>query len=155
MAPHRLPLIVLLCAGLIALACAGATQRRPRAASAAPSRLGVRQATPIVPPVTSGGEPLITPDLDGQVVQVAAGQIFLVQLGEEYRWQLHFDPSDAARSWLPVYMPRGAQGYYSIDQPGATVVLTASGATPCPAGADPSCTPAAGAQLQITLVTSP
>jgi hypothetical protein len=148
-------LIVLLCAGLVAGAYVGATQRSPRPTIAAPSRLGRQQATPIVPPVSSGGEPLITKDLDGQAVQVAAGQIFLVQLGDDYQWQLRFDPADSARSWEAVYLPLGAQGYYSIDQPGATVMLTASGSMPCPAGSDASCTPTAGPQLQITLVTLP
>jgi hypothetical protein len=98
----------------------------------------------------------LTPDLNGLVVQVPAGQIFLVNLGGEERWALVWSPQDAVRSWLATQQPRGSQGYYSLDVPGSRAVLTATRQPRCAtAAAAQPCTPAAADRFAVTVVAGP
>ncbi len=125
--------------------------------TAAP-RIAVRQTITPLPQVSrvlGGDNPEITPDLDGQVVEIGARQIFLVHLGGDNRWTLAWDPADASRSWASAYQPRGAQGYYSIDVPHRAVTLTATGTALCPAFSGTPCSPISTMTFQVTIVTGP
>jgi hypothetical protein len=138
-------------------------------ASPISSTVGPDLTTPVVSPPAPGASPApdvtrvltgtgieITPAMAGQVVQVPAGRVFLVNLHSDERWTLSWIPQDAVRSWLASYQPRGSQGYYSIDVPGSRAVLTATRTAACAtAAAGQSCTPAAADLVTVTVVAGP
>jgi hypothetical protein len=117
----------------------------------------VAQTPPAVTVVLSGANPQLTPDGDGQVVQLPAGTSFLVNLGGGVDWLVTWTPPDAVQPVLTTTRPVGSQGYYVIDGSGRTVLMTASGPGTCPtpAAAPQSCTPGRATTVRITIVTGP
>lgn len=130
--------------------------RIPIAATVSPTASLTVTGTAVVSRVLSGPSPQITPDLADQVVQLPAGS-FLVNLGGDVDWSVQWAPADAVRPVLTTTRPAGSQGYYTIDAPGRTVQMTASGPRRCStpaAGAQP-CTPGSVGTVRVTLVTGP
>ncbi len=126
-------------------------------ATASPTAASTGSPSPhAVDRVLSGTSIEITPDLDGLTVQVPASEVFLINLGDGYRWSLEWSPPGVARSWLATYQPRGSQGYYSLDVPGSSALLDGRGtpicATPVPAA---TCASGAAATFHLSVVAGP
>ncbi len=160
---------------LAALACAGSNGSRSmppspsstavvahvNASATAPAATPITTATASPTPaggvrVLAGRSIEITRDLNGLTVQVPAGEIFLINLGEGYLWSVDWSPPGVARSWLAAAQPRGSQGYYSLDTPGSTAVLAGSGTPTCatPAAAA-MCTATTALPFSVTVVAGP
>ncbi|HVN53932.1 MAG TPA: hypothetical protein VMT46_06335 [Anaerolineaceae bacterium] len=74
---------------------------------------------------------------DGATVKMKVGQRFLLQLGEDYDWNVTVADQNVLSRVVNITVVRGAQGLYEAHQAGTTG-LTAVGDPPCRT-ATPAC----------------
>ncbi len=109
--------------------------------------------TPATPagPITAGDNTVVTLADDGATINMQVGQRFLLQLGEEYDWNVIPADQSVLSRVIGITVIRGAQGIYEARQAGTTT-LTASGMPTCLNG-KPGCTPSTTErQFKITVV---
>jgi hypothetical protein len=105
-------------------------------------------ATP--PPVPdTGGQKTITRDDQGKTINLKFGDNFLLQLGEEYTWEINISDTGVISRVKNIAVIRGAQGVYETLKTG-TVTLTAAGDPVCRQAKPPCGMPSI--QYQVTIV---
>ena len=148
-------IVILIAAGLTVLSACAQAQGSGLTPSATPevspmvtdvpsgTPVGITPEEPGSTPTgqTSGDGKVITLDDQGKTINLQVGERFLLQLGEQYTWDISIsDPSVLSR--VPnILVVRGAQGIYEAHQAGS-VTLSATGDPACrqlkPACAMPS-----------------
>jgi hypothetical protein len=117
-----------------------------------PTATGIVQSaspTPISPQSTPG-EPTITLINNRQTVSLQVGQRFLVELGDQYDWEVtSSDPSIVSRV-VNIMVVRGAQGVYEAHRSGTTS-LTAVGDPPCRKSKPPCEMPSRMFMIQVVV----
>ena len=119
--------------------------------TAVPTNQPAPQSTPIelVPGTVPGGQKIVTRDDQGKTININTGDSFLLQLGENYNWDISIsDPAVLSRI-VNIAVIKGAQGVYSAHQPG-TVTLTAVGDPLCRQSQPPCMMPSI--QFKVTIV---
>ena len=94
---------------------------------------------------------IITLDDQGETINLATGQSFLLKLGEEYTWEVTISDQTVLSRVKGILVVQGAQGVYASQQAG-TVTLTANGDPLC-RQAQPQCE-APSIEFQITVVVA-
>jgi ABC-type transport system substrate-binding protein len=110
------------------------------------------QITPETPTsVTTdpGGNKVVTRDFQGQTLNLAVGEGFLLKLGEEYTWDITISDQTVLSRVKNIAVIRGAQGVYDGLKPG-TVTVSASGDPLC-RQSKPACG-MASIQIEFTVV---
>jgi len=85
-------------------------------------------STQVVP--TDVGQQVITLADQGKTIDLAVGESFLLQLGEEYAWDVTISDQNVVSRVKNITVIRGAQGVYNALQAG-TVTLSATGDPVC------------------------
>jgi hypothetical protein len=91
------------------------------------------QVTPETPPpfVTSNdGQIVVTRDVQGQTINLAVGQNFLLKLGNEYTWEITVSDETVLGRVKNIAVVSGAQGVYEALHAGS-VQFSASGDPLC------------------------
>ena len=88
---------------------------------------GKSTPTPLKSPTT------ITATDDGQTVQLAVGESFVLKLGEDLNWYVQVADTHIVSRKIGVAMVRGAQGIYEAHATGRTELI-ATGTPNCAAG---------------------
>ena len=133
-------LIISLLAGWLLSACAAvqvapqstATAQPPLSTSTlpAPDTTPTPQPTVITPTPTTGNALTVTLQDQGKTVQLAVGETFLLQLGEDYTWDIQVADTGILGRVVNITVVRGAQGVYQALKSGTTT-LTAAGDPVC------------------------
>jgi hypothetical protein len=115
---------------------------------------GGTQATPEPPTSTpaeaaAGGQVIVTLDDQGKTIHLAVGEGFLLQLGEEYTWEVNISDQNVLSRVKNIAVVRGAQGVYDALQAG-TVTLSAAGDPQCRQSQPPCAKPSI--QFEVTIV---
>ena len=102
--------------------------------TAKPSETSV-EITPVPPtstqvPPTDPVQKIITRDDQGKTIDLAVGENFLLQLGEQYTWDVTVSDQTVVSRVKNITVVRGAQGIYEALKAG-TVTLTATGDPVC------------------------
>ncbi len=128
-------LIISLLAGWMLSACSAvqvAPQSTPTSEPPLPTSTPGATPTPQPPtPTPTAAEArTVTLQDQGKTVQLAVGETFLLQLGEDYTWDIQIaDPAVLSRV-VNITVVRGAQGVYQALKSGTTT-LTAAGDPVC------------------------
>jgi hypothetical protein len=93
------------------------------------------------PAPAADGSKVITLNDQGGTIPLAIGERFLLQLGEQYNWEVTISDQGVLSRVINIAVIRGAQGVYEAHKAG-TVTLSATGDPQCrqsvPACAMPS-----------------
>ncbi|MBE0525105.1 MAG: hypothetical protein IBX40_12375 [Methanosarcinales archaeon] len=96
-------------------------------------------------------EKIITLDENGQTISLQFGERFLLNLGEDYDWNVTVEDQTIISRVLNVLVVRGAQGLFEAHNPGSTTLMAVG---------DPLCRnelPPCGApsqEFRVTVVVS-
>ena len=101
------------------------------------------------PALTPGGQKIITRDDQGKTIALIVGERFLLQLGEQYTWDISISDQTVLSRVINIAVVNGAQGVYEAHQTG-TVKLTANGDPLCRQSQPPCMMPSIA--FEITLV---
>lgn len=89
-------------------------------------------AVDVQPTAASGNAdaPSITLDQNGQTIQIKVGQRFLLNLGDQYTWDISVADQNILSRVVNIMVIKGAQGVYEAHAVGTTT-LTAVGDPTC------------------------
>ncbi|MEZ4771003.1 MAG: hypothetical protein R2844_21615 [Caldilineales bacterium] len=113
-------------------------------------------ATPTEPPASATVEPetgqqkTVTPDDQGQTIDLLVGQRFLLALGDGYTWQVEVSDENVVSRVRNIAVVRGAQGVYEGVNPG-TATLSAAGDPLCRQSKPPCGMPSIAFQVTIVV----
>jgi hypothetical protein len=86
---------------------------------------------------------------NGKTIHIGVGQRFLLDLGDQYNWQVNVADQSVVSRVVNITVIRGAQGVYEAHQAGQTT-LEASGDPPCRLAQPPCMIPSI--IFQVTVV---
>ncbi len=97
---------------------------------------------------------IITLADDGKTISLKTNETFLLQLGEEYDWNITIDDQTVLSRVVGVLVVRGAQGIYKAHNPGQTK-LTAVGDPICRTANPPCAAPSRVFRLNVVVSPTP
>ncbi len=106
------------------------------------------------PTVTAPEVRTVTLDDDGKTITLQVNETFLLNLGEEYDWNISIDDQTVISREVNVLVVRGAQGIYRAHKPGSAT-LTAVGDPVCRKAVPPCATPSRQFRLNIVVSGGP
>ena len=122
------------------------------ATTAAPSPTATQPAaTEPASGSTPAGMVTVTRADNGNTLRLHPGDRFLLQLGEDYDWNVTIDDQAVVSRVVGITVVRGAQGVYEARSTGTTM-LTAVGDPPCRKAQPPCAIPSI--RFAVTLVVS-
>jgi hypothetical protein len=104
----------------------------------------------IPPPSTNTGSPQVTLSQNGQTISVQVGDTFLLDLGNNYDWQIVVDHPEIVSRVVNIIVVRGAQGVYKALASGSAQ-LTATGDPTCRQSKPPCAAPSLLFKLNIVV----
>jgi hypothetical protein len=123
----------------------------PEVTTAQPGSINLQTPLPLTttPPPDTTGQKTITSDDQGKTISLKLGENFLLQLGDEYTWEITVSDPGVVGQVKNIAVIRGAQGVYETLKPG-TITLTAAGDPVCRQAKPPCGRPSI--QFQVTFV---
>ncbi len=106
-------------------------------------------ASSVAPTAPARSTPTVTLADDGHTLTFHAGQSFLLELGEEYDWNVTVSDQSIVSRKVNVLTVRGAQGIYDAHKAGTTTLI-ATGDPVC-RNANPPCA-LASRQFHVQIV---
>ena len=100
------------------------------------------------PGATSEGQKVVTRDDQGKTITMHTGDSFLLQLGEQYTWDISISDQNVLSRVINIAVVKGAQGVYTAHQPG-TVTLTANGDPLCRQSQPPCMMPSIAFRITV------
>jgi hypothetical protein len=112
------------------------------------------EITPVLPTSTplepaADGQKAVTLDDQGKTISLAAGEDFLLKLGDVYTWEVNISDQNVLSRVKSIAVMRGAQGVYEAHSVG-TATLSATGDPQCRQSQPPCGMPSI--QFKITVV---
>ena len=99
---------------------------------------------------TAVGQKVITLADQGSTIYLSVGESFLLQLGEEYIWDVSVSDQNVVSRVRNITVVRGAQGVYNALQAG-TVTLSATGDPVCRQSNPPCAMPSILFEIKIVV----
>ncbi|VVB93424.1 Uncharacterised protein [uncultured archaeon] len=119
------------------------------------AQMGEGQQMPETGPVSMTTEgKIITLADDGKTISLKTNETFLLQLGEEYEWNITIDDQTVLSRVVGVLVVRGAQGIYKAHTPGRAI-LTAVGDPICRKSIPPCAAPSREFRLNVVVSGNP
>ena len=103
---------------------------------------------PPTPGATPGGQKIVTRDDQGKTITLNTGDSFLLQLGEQFTWDISISDQNVLSRVINIAVVKGAQGVYIAHQPG-TVTLTANGDPLCRQSQPPCMMPSIAFKITV------
>ena len=111
---------------------------------------------PTMPPIETiqppqgGGQLTVTLDDMGKTIHLKVGDNFLLELGDQYQWDVSISDQSVLDRVKGILVVKGAQGVYEALQPG-TVTLEASGDPACRQSQPPCMMPSRLFELTVVV----
>ena len=99
---------------------------------------------------TAVGQKVVTLADQGSMIDLSVGESFLLQLGEEYTWDVSVSDQNVVSRVRNITVVRGAQGVYIALQAG-TVTLSATGDPVCRQSKPPCAMPSIMFEIKIVV----
>ncbi|VVB88201.1 Uncharacterised protein [uncultured archaeon] len=109
------------------------------------------ETTPAEPAGTAQGARTVTLADDGKTITLEVNETFLLNLGQEYDWNISIDDQTVISREVNVLVVRGAQGIYRAHKPGRATLI-AAGDPACRKSVPPCAVPSR--QFRVYVVVS-